>query len=195
MNVYQEKAQQACALLSEFDLDMWITYVRETAEHTDPVLKLLGPFSPTWPAAFIYTRDGEKIAISGKGDDEAIRREQVFDEVIPYTQSIKDVLVPLIERIDPQRIGINYSQSDVSADGLTYGMYLNLKGYLADTPYASDWSRRKTSSKRCAVARRPKSWQRCAEPAPSPWKFSTRSPTGSSPAFRRKRSMPLCTAW
>ncbi len=136
MNVYQEKAQQACALLSEFDLDMWITYVRETAEHTDPVLKLLGPFSPTWPAAFIYTRAGEKIAISGKGDDEAIRREQVFDEVIPYTQSIKDVLVPLIERIDPHRIGINYSQSDVSADGLTYGMYLNLTGYLADTPYA-----------------------------------------------------------
>ncbi len=136
MNVYQEKAHQACALLSEFDLDVWITYVRETAEHTDPVLKLLGPFSPTWPAAFIYTRAGEKIAISGKGDDEAIRREQVFDEVIAYTQSIKDVLVTLIERIDPRRIGINYSQSDVSADGLTYGMYLNLKGYLAGTPYS-----------------------------------------------------------
>ena len=137
MNVYQEKAQQASALLAEFDLDMWITYVRETAEHTDPVLKLLGPFSPTWPAAFIFTRDGEKIAISGKGDDEAIRRENVFDDVMPYTQSIKDVLVPLIARVDPQRIGLNYSQSDVSADGLTYGMYLNLQGYFADTPYAT----------------------------------------------------------
>jgi Xaa-Pro aminopeptidase len=136
MNVYQEKAQQACALLPEFDLDLWITYVRETAEHTDPVLKLLGPFSPTWPAAFIFTRSGEKVAISGKGDDEAIRREAIFDEVIPYTQSIKDVLVPYIEKATPQRIGVNYSQSDVSADGLTYGMYLNLQSYLAATPYA-----------------------------------------------------------
>ncbi len=136
MNVYQEKAQQACALLAEFDLDMWITYVRETAEHTDPVLKLLGPFSVTWPTAFIFTRSGEKIAISGKGDDEAIRREGIFDEVRPYTQSIADELLPLIQRIDPQQIGVNFSQSDVSADGLTYGMFLNLKKYLDGTPYA-----------------------------------------------------------
>ncbi len=135
MNVYQEKAQQALSLLSEFGLDMWITYVRETAEQTDPVLKLLGPFSITWPAALIFTVDGRKVAITGLGDDEAVRRENIFDEVRPYTQSIQDVLLPFIQEIDPKTIGINYSQSDVSADGLSYGMYLNLRKYLADTPY------------------------------------------------------------
>ncbi|MEZ4637870.1 MAG: M24 family metallopeptidase [Caldilineaceae bacterium] len=136
MNVYQEKAAQAVQLLDEFDLDLWITYVRETAEHTDPVLKLLGPFSVTWPTAFVFARNGEKFAISGKGDDEAIRREDIFDSVTPYTQSIKDVLLPHIQRLDPQRIGVNFSRSDVSADGLTYGMYLNLQSYLEGTPYA-----------------------------------------------------------
>ena len=135
MNVYQEKAQQALSLLSEFGLDMWITYVRETAEHTDPVLKLLGPFSITWPATLIFTADGRKIAITGLGDDEAVRREKIFDEVRPYTQSIQDVLLPFVQEVDPQTIGINFSQSDVSADGLSYGMYLNLRKYLADTPY------------------------------------------------------------
>lgn len=135
MNVYQEKAAQAVDLLAEFDLDLWITFVRETAEHTDPVLKLLGPFSVTWPTAFLFARNGEKIAISGKGDDEAIRREEIFDEVIPYTQSIKDVLLPYIQRLDPQRIGVNFSRSDVSADGLSYGMFLNLQSYFEGTPY------------------------------------------------------------
>lgn len=135
MNIYQEKAAQASQLLSEFDLDLWITYVRETAEHTDPVLKLLGPFSVTWPTAFLFARNGERIAIAGQGDDEAIRREGIFDQVIPYTRSIRDDLVAQIQRLDPQRIGLNFSQSDVSADGLTYGMFLNLQSYLADTLY------------------------------------------------------------
>jgi Xaa-Pro aminopeptidase len=136
MNIYQEKMQQASHLLDEFDLDVWLVFVRETAEHTDPVLKLLGHLNCVWPAAFIFDRGGERIAITGKGDDEAIRSQDLFDKVIPYTQGIRDELVNTLTRLDPKSIGLNYSRSDVSADGLTYGMYLNLQEYLKDTPYA-----------------------------------------------------------
>jgi Xaa-Pro aminopeptidase len=136
MDVYQEKAAQAIDLLEEFDLDMWLLFVRETAEHTDPALKMLGHYSITWPTAMLFTRRGTKLAICGMGDDEAIKRLGVFDEVIPYTQSIGPVLAEAIARHAPERIGVNFSQSDVSADGLTLGMYLNLKEYLKDTPYA-----------------------------------------------------------
>jgi Xaa-Pro aminopeptidase len=136
VDIYQEKAAQAVRLLAEFDLDMWLIFVRETAEHTDPVLKLLGHYSITWPAAFIFTRSGATIAVTGKGDDEAVRRLEVYGEVRTYTQSIGPVLAEICAAHDPQRIGINYSQSDVTADGLTYGMLLNLREYLKDTPYA-----------------------------------------------------------
>lgn len=58
MSVYQEKVQQVAGLLNEFDLDMWLIFVRETAEHTDPVLKVLGPLNAVWPAAFMFHRSG-----------------------------------------------------------------------------------------------------------------------------------------
>lgn len=137
MDIYQEKMQQAGDLLAEFDLDAWLVFVRETAEHTDPVIKLLGPLNAVWEAAFIFGRGGERIAISGVGDDEAIRRLKLFDEVIPYTHSIRDDLIKVLTRLNPRSIGLNYSRSDVSADGLTYGMWLNLQAYLQETPYAN----------------------------------------------------------
>ncbi|MFN3373443.1 MAG: M24 family metallopeptidase [Chloroflexus sp.] len=135
MDLYHEKLHQAGELLDAHDLDLWLILVRETSEHTDPALKLLGHFSLTWTTAIVVTRSGRAIALTGLGDDEAVRRTGLFDEVRPYTQSIGPELVSLLQSYDPQRIGINISRSDVSADGLTYGMYLNLCDYLAGTPY------------------------------------------------------------
>ncbi|MEN6480542.1 MAG: Xaa-Pro peptidase family protein [Anaerolineales bacterium] len=135
MSVYQEKAQQVAGILDELGIDVWLIFVRETAEHTDPVLKVLGQLNAVWPAAFLYHRSGARVAITGQGDDEAVRAQGLFDEVIPYQLSIKEPLLAVLDRWQPQSIGVNYSQSDVSADGLTYGMYLNLKDYLAGTPY------------------------------------------------------------
>jgi Xaa-Pro aminopeptidase len=135
MNVYQQKVRQANHLLSEFGLDLWLILVRETAEHSDPILKLLGPERVVWPAAFIFGSGGQRIAITGQGDDEGIRALGLFDEVIPYQRTIRDPLVRALQDLDPKTIGINYSQADVSADGLTYGMYLNLRAFLDGTPY------------------------------------------------------------
>jgi len=39
-----------------------------------------------------------------------------------------------LERLDPQRIALNYSTNDVLADGLSYGLYQVLMGYLEGTP-------------------------------------------------------------
>ena len=83
----------------------------------------------------MVTRNGQALALTGLGDDEAVRRTGLFTEVRTYTQSIGPELVRILSAYDPQRIGINISRSDVSADGLTCGMYLNLCDYLADTPY------------------------------------------------------------
>jgi Xaa-Pro aminopeptidase len=135
MNIYQEKVNQASDLLDSFDLDAWVIFVRETAEHSDPILKLLGPVRAVWPAALVFGHRGERIAITGRGDDQAVRDLGLFDEVVPYTQSIRDTLVETLTRLDPKTIGLNYSRDDVSADGLTYGMLLNLQDYLNGTPY------------------------------------------------------------
>jgi Xaa-Pro aminopeptidase len=91
----------------------------------------------TWQSALILTRQGDSIAIVGQFEAEAARRVGAYREIIPYHKSIRPALVETLERLNPARIGINYSINDVHADGLGYGLYQVLLGYLENHPYAN----------------------------------------------------------
>ena len=116
---------------------MWLTFVRETSGVRDPVLDLLiGAGDLTWQSALILTRKGEKIAIIGNLEKDALRRLEVFDEILGYDKSVRELLRETIARLNPDRIAVNTSRNNVHADGLTHAMYEILCDYLADTPYA-----------------------------------------------------------
>jgi Xaa-Pro aminopeptidase len=55
--------------------------------------------------------------------------------VIGYDKSIQPELVQILQRLDPKQIAVNTSRNDPTADGLTYSMYQELVGYLAQTQY------------------------------------------------------------
>lgn len=137
MTLIQEKAQQAIDILKEQNTDLWLTFVRETSGVRDPILNLLiGPNNLTWQSALIFTRHGDKIAIIGNLEKDAIARLGVFDEIIGYDAAISQPLRETLARLNPDRIAVNTSRNNVHADGLTHAMYEILRGYLTDTPYA-----------------------------------------------------------
>jgi Xaa-Pro aminopeptidase len=136
MSIYQEKAAQAGALLGELGLDCWLTFVRETGERPDPGVDMLLGSSLTWTSALLLGRDGSRTAIVGRYDVENVRLAGVFSEVIGYDEDIGAPLRAQLQRLDPGRIGLNYSRHDHTADGLTYGMQQLLHELLAGTPYA-----------------------------------------------------------
>jgi Xaa-Pro aminopeptidase len=137
MSLIQEKANQAIDILNEQNIDLWLTFVRETSGVRDPILDLLiGAADLTWPSALILTRKGEKIAIIGNLEKEAIQRLDVFTEIYGYDKSVRDLLRDTITRLAPDRVAVNTSRNNVHADGLTHAMYQFLTEYLADTPYA-----------------------------------------------------------
>jgi Xaa-Pro aminopeptidase len=137
MSLIQEKVNQAIEILKEHQIDMWLTFVRETSGVRDPALDLLiGENDLTWPSALILTRKGEKIAIIGNLEKDALQRLDVFDEILGYDTAVSDVLRNTITRLNPDRIAVNTSRNNVHADGLTHAMYELLRDYLKGTPYA-----------------------------------------------------------
>lgn len=136
MSLIQEKVNQAIQILKEQDIDLWLTFVRETSGVRDPVLDfLIGDNDLTWPSALILTKRGDKIVVVGNLEKEAIERMNVYSEVIGYDAAISGVLRETITRLNPDRIAVNTSRNNVHADGLTHAMYEFLVEYLAGTPY------------------------------------------------------------
>lgn len=137
MSLIQEKVNQAIEILKEGQTDLWLTFVRETSGVRDPALDLLiGPNDLTWPSALILTRQGEKIAILGNLEKDAISRLNIFDTIIGYDTAVSGPLRDTITRLKPDRIAVNTSRNNVHADGLTHAMYEILREHLKDTPYA-----------------------------------------------------------
>jgi Xaa-Pro dipeptidase len=134
-SLVQEKLDQAVAILREQDVDLWLTFVRETSLTNDPCLELIAGTYSAWTGAFIVSASGERVAIVGRFDAPSVEQVGGY-EVIGYDESIKPALVEAIERLTPRSIALNYSRSDPAADGLTHGLWLELEETFAGTSFA-----------------------------------------------------------
>lgn len=130
-----EKIAQAKDILSEKNIDAWMTFVRESDTVHDPCLDFILGTSCTWQSAFIITRSGQKVAIVGSLDVANIESKGHYGEVIGYKESIKEPLLEVLDKLDPQTIAVNYSKDSPLSDGLTHGMYMNLMEYVGGSSY------------------------------------------------------------
>ncbi len=134
-DILKEKTQQAVEILNEKNVDMWLTFVRESSVVNDPAMEMVVGTNSTWQAAFIINKDGENAAIIGSMEEGNFKKAGVFKNIIPYLKSIKEPFRDYIAKKDPDKIAINYSKNAVLADGLTYGMYQVLLDHLDGTDY------------------------------------------------------------
>jgi Xaa-Pro dipeptidase len=134
-SIVQQKVDQAVGVLSALRIDAWLTFVRETTETGDPMLPIILGQPLTWQSALIISRSGDRVAIVGKYEDEAVRSTGAWDEVIPYTEGVREPLVATLQRLNPAHIAINYSLDDVKADGLSHGMHQLLRRHLDGTEF------------------------------------------------------------
>ena len=131
----KEKVEQAVKILNEKDVDMWLTFVRESSITADPVLEMIAGMNFTWQSALIINKDGDTTAIVGSLEEENIKQSGLYENVIGYVQSIREPLLGYLKEKNPSKIAVNFSKSSALADGLTLGLYLQLLDYLKDTGF------------------------------------------------------------
>ena len=96
--IQREKVAQAIHILRAQDVDCWLTFVRETSEQPDPVLKLTFGHDVTWQSAFILTKGGQRIAIVGRYDAEIVHEAGLYPTVRTYDAGIAPVLLETIQQ-------------------------------------------------------------------------------------------------
>jgi Xaa-Pro aminopeptidase len=136
MDLIREKIQQLPGILNELDIDVWMVYVRETAEMADPSFKMIAPAHAVWPSAFIFDRSGRSTAIVGRYDAEIFRRGGLYSDVIGYDEGAGAHVRRVIGEVNPRQIALNYSTGSHAADGISHGLFLALQAALEGTPYS-----------------------------------------------------------
>jgi Xaa-Pro aminopeptidase len=135
--MFTEKIQQATDILREKQIDMWLTFERESKINRDPMHDYLSDCDVTWQSAFIITAAGDSIAIVGNLDAAEFEQQPQFTKVYSYTESIRPILRQVLQQINPGKIAINYSADNPTADGLTVGLHQQLLQHLSGTEFES----------------------------------------------------------
>jgi Xaa-Pro aminopeptidase len=136
VELIRAKHRQAVGLMKEHGIETWLfQFARETGMRPDPLGYLVGG-SVTWPSAFLLNQDGTTAAVVGSGDAGTFEATGLWTELRAFRNGPREDLLDLLGRWDPKTLGVTWSDSDDTADGITHGMYRLLETMLAGTRFA-----------------------------------------------------------
>ena len=132
--------------MKEADLDMWIILCQE--DDPDPIHKTMIPMD-YWShilqmLIFVDEGNGKIKGYTICGDDPKGLYERLYTRQLEEEQW--PILLDLVERKDPKKIGINIGSVKWCAGGLTHNLYQQLKSKLPDK-----YSERLVSAEKAAV--------------------------------------------
>jgi Xaa-Pro aminopeptidase len=127
-------------IMEEYGIDCWVTLTRDPCDdmtnviwerniQLDPIVEYIGGEGVTIPAAFIFTTSGRRIAIVAGSDAKAVEDTGIYKNLLTYTYNREkghteflEKLGKILRELDPKTIGLNFSEDEGVADGLSYGM-------------------------------------------------------------------------
>lgn len=134
-SLINEKIDQAVSILNEKNTDLWMIFARESSVNHDPAMDIVVGANCTWQSAFMINRSGDTTAIVGSLEVPNMTTVGTYKNVEGYLKSVKEPLLEYLRKHNPKKIAINFSKHSNLADGLTYGLYLNLLDHLAGTDF------------------------------------------------------------
>lgn len=134
-----EKLDQARELLDQLEVDLWITYCRETTQIGEPAASLLLDQDIVMPTLVFVPRDGTPYTVTGCHDAPAIEELGCYDVFgYDFDEPIRPAVCDYVAEIDPDVIAVNSARQLHAhiADGLTDGLRRRLVDMLQE-PYAN----------------------------------------------------------
>lgn len=107
--------------LNKLEIDLYLII---TAEGCDPMTSFIPGVDTVGSGAFLFARDGKKLALASSIDAQDVEESELFDEVIRY-KSYEEDLAALVKKLAPKKIAFDYSEEVPFCDGLTMGKYSN----------------------------------------------------------------------
>jgi len=133
IQIIKEKHNQIKEIMKKIGIECWLIYARETEVNNEPVLPFIVGNDIVWDAMFIFiakNQDFKKIAIVGNFDVTTEEKKGIWDEIYGYKEGVSSDAKATLAKYNPNKIALNYSLSDVSADGLSHGLFLKLENML-----------------------------------------------------------------
>lgn len=129
------KIDQAIQVLNELDIDLWLTFCRESACVPDPVMDLIVGQGACWLSGYFITRDGDSTVLVGEADAADFELSGLYRQVRTYSTDVGQELRNIVLQYAPRQIALNFSESNYAADGLSLGLYRQIEAALDGTPY------------------------------------------------------------
>ena len=124
--------------LKELDIDLYLII---TSEGSDKMTRFIPGVDTVGSAAFFFTKEGKRYGVASTIDAQDVEESGLFDEVVRY-QDYESAVAGLLERLNPKRVALDFSETDAECDGLTLGRYehykSHIKGQMEYTEVSSD---------------------------------------------------------
>lgn len=126
MLIRAQRLERGIAAMRAQDVDMWIAVGRDLMHKGEPMLNYLLTFEMSGPVAIIITRDGHTFAVNSCVESEELESMGLFSEVIVNNDGydgISRIVTEKVMEFLPKTIALNYSNKDVTSDGLSFTLY------------------------------------------------------------------------
>ena len=124
--------------LKELDIDLYLII---TSEGSDKMTRFIPGVDTVGSGAFFFTKEGKRDGVASTIDAQDVEESGLFDEVVRY-QDYESAVAGLLERLNPKRVALDFSETDAECDGLTLGRYehykSHIKGQMEYTEVSSD---------------------------------------------------------
>ena len=114
--------------LNESDIDLYLII---TAEGCDPMTEFIPGVDTVGSSAFLFTKDGKKLATASSIDAQDVEESGLFDEVRHY-ENYDETLAQMVLELKPKKIALDFSEGNAFCDGLTMGKYEKFVQSLGD---------------------------------------------------------------